>query len=207
MAQSRFRRHAALWLILPVVLVLSVPALPELRWFEVSEEELSANRELLGTQGHEEVLRRAENAFRRWFVESGAIAWSFRTFVPRDGAQAFEVGRDSKAAAGYLRRLWSTVYKAFYRAHVALQWLAALGIFFAACALDGIVRHHIKRFEFGYANPVAFHLSGHGLLAMAGMLATTPFLPFPIQHWTWPLLIAAAGFLAWKAAESYQSSL
>lgn len=206
-SNSRFARHAALWLLLPVVLVFAVPAFPELRWFELSGEELAANRELLGVEGHDEVLRRTQSAFRRWSVESGAIAWSFRAFAPRDNVQAFEVLRDSRAAAGYLRRLWATVYKAFYRAQVAMRWLAALGIFFAACMVDGIVRHRVKRFEFGSANPVAFHLSGHGLLALAGLLLSTPFLPFPIQQWTWPVLIVAAGLLAWKVAESYQSSL
>lgn len=203
--RSRFGKHLVFWLILPIVLVFAAPAVPDLGLFRLSEAERIANRQALGN-AYEEVEARAEGQFRQWCVESGLVRWSFDTFA-RSGPQAFEVARESKAASEYLTRLWLTVHKAFYRFEVALHWFAATSVLVVAFFIDGVVRRRIKSFEFGYSNPVAFHLSGHGLLAVLGLLLVAPILPFAIQQWTWPLLIGFAGLIAWKTAESYQTSL
>lgn len=206
--KSRFARHAAFWLIMPIVLVLSAPALPDLGLFMISEGERAANRQMLGEAAYRALERRVDQRFRQWCIDTGLIQISFQVFAPKSEKQVFEVAsQNSSASVRYLTRVWTAVHKAFYRFEIAMHWLAALGIVVFACLMDGIVRHRIKTYEFGYANPVAFHISGHGLLGVFGLLTVVPFMPFAIQQWTWPVLIGVAGIVAWKAAESYQSSL
>ncbi|MEW5890939.1 MAG: DUF4400 domain-containing protein [Pseudomonadota bacterium] len=206
--KSRFARHAAFWLIMPIVLVLSAPAIPDRGLFMISEGERAANRQMLGDSAYRELERRVDQRFTRWFIDSGIIRLSFQALAPKGGKQVFEAAAQNSFASGrYLTRVWTAIYKALYRFEVAMHWLAALGIIVFACLMDGIMRRRIKTYEFGYANPVAFHISGHGLLAVLGLITVTPFMPFAIQQWTWPVLIGLAGLVAWKAAESYQSSL
>lgn len=203
-AQSRFGQHVLLWLLLPVVLVVAVPAIPDPGFARIAPEEIAGNTRLLGAQANNAAMLRARALFERVAVRSGLLAWSFATFAPVSSGRV-RIAPGRRAATAYLRRVWWTVYKGCYRFEIATSWLMATGLVVAAALLDGTVRRRIKSFEFGYFNPVAFHLSAHGLVGLFGLLFALPFVPFGIQQWAWPLLIAGLAFGAWKAAESYQA--
>ncbi len=204
--ESRLGRHALFWLLLPVLLVLAAPAVPQLGLYRVSQAEIEGNRRLLGEAAEAQAEARAAKLWSHWFVDSGLVRWTFNTFARRyEGPNTVSSWRD--LARGYLQRLWWTVYKACYRFEVALAWFAAAGIVLAAAFADGAMRRLIKSCEFGYANPVAFSMTAYGLMSVGGLLLAMPFAPFAIQQWVWPCVIAAAAGLAWKAAESYQTAL
>lgn len=204
-AQSRFGQHVLLWLMLPVFLVVAVPAIPDPSLVQISQEEIAGNTRLLGATANAAATHRAGELFEKLAIRSGLLRWSFSTFAPA-GSGPVRVAPGRSAAAGYLRRMWWTVYKGCYRFEIAMSWFMATGILVAAALLDGSIRRRIKAYEFGYANPVAFHLSAHGLVGLSGLLLALPFVPFGIEQWAWPMLIAALAYGAWKASESYQAA-
>lgn len=203
---SNIGQHALLWLLLPIVLVFVVPAVPDLHLDRLSRAEIAGNERLLGIAAEQAAQTRATDLFERLFVRDGLLNRSFAMFAPAH-AEPGSVATERSSAAGYLKRLWWTVFKGCYRFEIALSWFVGAGIVVAAAFLDGTMRRRIKSYEFGYSSPVAFHFSSHGLVALSGLLLAMPFLPFGIEQWAWPLLIAGVAFVAWKVAESYQTGI
>lgn len=205
--KSRFGKHLMFWLVLPVVLICSAPAIPEMGMFTVSAAEEAANVAMIGQDEHRNAKLRALERFNRLFIESGWVKWSFQHLTSQGKQQVFELAKHSQGGEAYLSRLWETVFKALYRIEIAMYWVAATFIVIIACFVDGVVRWKVKTYEFGYSNPVAFHLASHGLLSVFGLFLVIPWVPFAMQQWTWPLLVIACGAVTWKAAESFQSGM
>lgn len=205
--KSRFARHFLFWLILPVVLIFSAPAIPEMDMFTLSVAEEVANIAMIGPSEHLAAKQRAAERFNRLFVESGLVRSSFRYLTSQGKQQVFELAKNSQGGEAYLSRLWETVFKALYRIEIAMYWVTATFIVIVACLVDGLVRWKVKTYEFGYANPVAFHLASHGLLSVFGLFLVVPWVPFAMQQWIWPLLVIVCGTVSWKAAESFQSGM
>ena len=205
--KSRFGKHLLFWLICPVVLIFSAPAIPEMEMFTVPAAEEAANVAMIGQAEHLAAKQRAAERFNRLFIESGIVKWSFQHLTSHGKLQVFELARNNLAGEAYLSRLWETVFKALYRIEIAMYWVTATFIVIIACFVDGLVRRKVKTYEFGYANPVAFHLASHGLLSVMGLFLVVPWVPFALQQWIWPLLVVACGAVTWKAAESFQSGI
>lgn len=76
-------------------------------------------------------------------------------------------------------------------ASLATWWILLLPLVMAA-VVDGFVQRAVKADTFGYQNPAAFSVAGHGLIAVCMVGAVGLVMPFPMpSHWM-PVSVLAA---------------
>lgn len=205
-ARSRFVRHAILWaLTAPIALLLVAPALTGPEAYAVGRSEIASAERLFGREDHARLAREADRAFRRMFIETGAVAWTMKAFASRSQPTLGVEEAASSFSARWAEAFWLALYRAFYRARLAAEWLwAALALTLAAFA-DGLATRAIRRAGWGYNNPYAFHVAAHALIGLAGVGAALLLAPVPVHAIAFPLLATGAAAAAWAAAANFQT--
>ncbi|RDK06102.1 DUF4400 domain-containing protein [Cupriavidus lacunae] len=201
MSNSRFVSHLRLWLIVtPVLLATLAPILPDDRHFEIDTAEQASVEALFGGDRANDLASRANERFRRWFVDSGAIR---RSYAGSANQSLISDGGTAGIASAWLRHLWMELYRAIYRATVAGHWAWGALCFAAAMLNDGAVQRRIRAAAAGVASPVGFHLAAHGLLVALGVSASALLLPLSLPASAWTVATACVGVLAWHLAASF----
>lgn len=201
MAHSRFVSHLRLWLLAaPLLLGVLAPAIPDDAAFEIGREEQQSVERALGEDGAARLSRVTNDRFQRWFVDTGAMR---ATMSVNNAAGAIPDAGATSLAAGWIRHFWMNVYRALYRAGAGLAWLAGGLVFLGAMLNDGAVHRSIRAAAAGFANPVAFHLAAHGILALAGVGASALLLPISLSAEWCTAALVGAGLLCWRMASSF----
>ncbi|CAN7778681.1 DUF4400 domain-containing protein [Cupriavidus necator] len=201
MSNSRFVSHLRLWLIVtPVLLATLAPMLPDDSHFEIDTAELASVAALFGEDRADDLASRANERFRGWFVDSGAIR---RSYAGSANQSLISDGGTAGIASAWLRHLWMELYRAIYRATVAGNWLWGAIFFGAAMLNDGAVQRRIRAAAAGVASPLGFHLAAHGLLISLGVCASALLLPVSLPAGVWTIAAACVGALAWRLAASF----
>ncbi|KJK22337.1 membrane protein [Burkholderiaceae bacterium 16] len=204
MSNSRFASHMRLWLVVtPVLLATLAPVLPDDRHFEIDAAEQASVESVFGADQAEALAMRANERFRAWFVDSGAMGRSYagsanQTLVSDGGAAGI--------ASSWIRHLWMELYRAIYRAAVAGNWVWGTLFFMAAMLNDGAVQRRIRAAAAGVASPVGFHLAAHGLLVAFGVSGSALLLPMSLPAVVWTGAAACIGALAWRLTASFHSN-
>lgn len=204
--KSRFVRHVVLWaLAAPAALLLAAPAFMGPDAYGLRQAEILAAERIYGREAHARLKSAADQAFRRLFIDSGAVGWSMRVFVVnREGPLGTERAAGT-VSARWIEAFWLALYQGLYRATLAAQWLwAALALTLAAFA-DGLAARAIRRSGWGYNNPYAFHVAAHGLIALLGAAFAFLFMPVAVHPVVYPAGCAATAFAAWHAAANFQT--
>lgn len=201
MSNSRFVSHLRLWLIVtPILLATLAPMLPDDRHFEIDAEEVTSVQTLFGGDRADDLTHRANERFRVWFVDSGAIR---RSYGGSANQSLISDGGTADIASAWLRHLWMELYRAIYRATVAGNWAWGALFFGAAMLNDGAVQRRIRAAAAGVASPLGFHLAAHGLLLSFGFCASALLLPMSLPASVWTITVACVGALAWRLAASF----
>ncbi|GLC91979.1 hypothetical protein Tamer19_13870 [Cupriavidus sp. TA19] len=201
MPNSRFVSHLRLWLIVtPVLLATLAPMLPDDRHFEIDTAEVSSVHALFGEDRSDALTHRANERFRVWFVDSGAIRRSYGGSAKQS---LISDGGTADIASAWLRHLWMELYRAIYRATVVGNWAWGALLFGAAMLNDGAVQRRIRASAAGVASPLGFHLAAHGLLIAFGFCASALLLPMSLPAGVWTIAAACVGALAWRLAASF----
>jgi hypothetical protein len=201
---SRLVSHLRLWVIAaPLVLVVLTPLLPDDKDFEVQPPEQASVDSVLGVARADRAAARANTQFGRWFVDSGAMHWSYRGSL--EVTDVHDAGL-SDASSSWLKHFWMAIYRAVYRAQVAATWLVGALALAAAMLNDGAVHRRIKASAAGVASPVGFHLAAHALLLVVGCAASAFLLPLPLPAFTWSIGSALIGALVWRLASTYYTN-
>lgn len=206
MAGSRIVSHARWWLIaLPLLLLIVMPMVPSDDAFRHFPEEEAANARWIGQEVHDKARATATTRFRAWFVDSGVARKSYTMFI-KDGGKVIKAEDGMRAATKkWLDHFWMGVYRALYRWEVAWMWYAGLFFFALAAAIDGWVVKNVKSTEFGYSNPLNFHLAVHMLIVMIGLAFVIPFLPIPIGVLVWPSIALIFAGTVWLIMSEFQT--
>ncbi|WP_059414594.1 DUF4400 domain-containing protein [Cupriavidus basilensis] len=198
---SKFASHIRLWLLAtPLVLCVAAPMLRDDSVFEIGATEQESVAEALGEHRADQATKAANDRFDRWFVQSGAMKFSFSG---SDVRTQFSDGGAADIGRRWVRHLWLSVYRGVYRASVAGYWLFGSLVFLAALLNDGAVARRIKAASAGFANPVSFHVAAHGLLLCFGITSSAMFVPVPLLAYWWNGAVGVAGFLCWRLASSF----
>jgi uncharacterized BrkB/YihY/UPF0761 family membrane protein len=92
-----------------------------------------------------------------------------------------------------------------YRLEISLYWYLGILILVGATFFDGVVQRRIGQYEFNYANPVFFHVTGHLLILGLGALLLLPLMPFSVSRLAWPLIGLLLCAVAWHSAKHFQT--
>ncbi|MFJ1254401.1 DUF4400 domain-containing protein [Cupriavidus sp. CuC1] len=204
MSNSRFASHMRLWLVVtPVLLATLAPVLPDDRHFEIDAAEQASVESVFGEGRANNLASRANERFRAWFVDSGAIR---RSYAGSANQTLVSDGGTAGIASNWMRHLWMELYRAIYRATVAGNWLWGAIFFMAATLNDGAVQRRIRAAAAGVASPVGFHLAAHGLLVAFGVSGSALLLPMSLPAVVWTVAAACIGALAWRLAASFHSN-
>lgn len=198
---SKFASHIRLWLLIaPIALCVAAPMLHDDSAFEIGASEQDSAARALGDKRADLATRAANDRFDRWFVQSGAMKFSFSG---SDAHTDFSDGGASDIGRRWVRHFWLSVYRSVYRASIAAYWLVGVVVLLAALVNDGAVARKIKAASAGFANPVSFHVAAHGLLLCFGIGASALFVPVPLLAYWWSAAAGLVGLLCWRLASSF----
>ncbi|SAL48363.1 hypothetical protein AWB68_02365 [Caballeronia choica] len=201
---SRFGSHLKLWFVLvPVLAIAVMPAIPERLLFEVPDAETASLVVSIGQERADTAVRSANQIFRRAFVDNGLLQ---RTLSASGNVGGMNDGGFSTFAHTWTENFWLLVYRMLFRAMVMKLWIFGTVMFALGMFVDGSACRKIKASAAGFVSPLSFHLAGHGLLLVTGMLFGVLVVPVPVLAGYWVAVAAFLGSLLWKAAESFQSA-
>ena len=193
-----------LWLVVtPVLLATLTPVLPDDGYFEIDATEQTSVESVFGEDRANDLASRANERFRAWFVDSGAVR---RSYAGSANQTLVSDGGTAGVASRWMRHLWMELYRAIYRATVAGNWLWGAIFFMAAMLNDGAVQRRIRAAAAGVASPVGFHLAAHGLLVTFGVSGSALLMPMSLPAAVWTGAAACIGALAWRLAATFHSN-
>lgn len=135
-----------LWAVQAVLVLLLIDSQWVERQMKAEQENTAAH---LGEVRYGRLHENAEEVYRRWFVESGAVETSYTRILP--DAHSPKQGMDNLAPWFFtwlehrLDALWWLLYQAVHRLQIIGAWGFYLGALLAVAIVDGAVRWRIKR--------------------------------------------------------------
>jgi len=189
--------RALLLVLLWVIQVAAVAVFTSSTWLQeqIAQEKMGVQA-YLGEETAHHLSAKADDGFRRMFVDTEVVSHVYRFLIPDDSVPKhgteglapwfFEWLDDS------LRTFWFVAYQAIYRLLLFSEWMPYLGILILAAVIDGLVERKIRKKNRGYANPVRYR-AGIRLLII---LFVVPLLYLTLPISVTPLLVPAWIFAA-----------
>ena len=171
--------------------------------YTISESEMNSNIYIFGSEKHHDIELKTDDQFSRWFVEPGIYKKTTSEIRP---VGELHLGRvESDFAGHYFRNFWKMIYRAIYRFNIAWQWMTGAIFLIGASMYDGWQQRNMKKYTFGYSNPLAFHLITHGFFVLSGLGIALCFFPYAISPMFWIIGIISMSAMGWKMMESFQT--
>jgi hypothetical protein len=149
----------------------------------------------------------AIDRFGRWFSDTKMIERSVHFFVSTKHDERVPLAGDTANFLGqWIRNVWLLVYRAVWRfeafGHLFGVLIAGIVV---PCFIDGMTTRQIKRYTFGYHNPVYFYTAKHATILLLGVSITIPWFPVPLTYFVWAMLAGFLGLTAWFVASNFQT--
>lgn len=149
-------------LILGVFEILSISFLTNASHIQTEiSKEVDLTREWFGDTNTDNIISSSNDTFRKYFRDSGLIAWSYTITETNDD--------QLERAGGWLDRMghsvfdwvdsridtfWDVVYMAVMRAKISTTWIYFSIALLIPAVIDGIVVREIKKRTYGYTSSV-----------------------------------------------------
>lgn len=164
---------------------------------EISKE-VELARDWFGDTNTDNIITSSNDAFRKYFKDSGLVAWSYTItqtnddqltraggWLDRMGHAAFE-WVDSR-----IDTFWDVVYMAVMRAEISTTWIYFSIPVLIPAVIDGIVVREIKKRTYGYTSSVKVQT----------VVQLLPFvLCIPIIYLLAPMAITPGMMLFWAVS-------
>lgn len=202
MANSRFASHVRLWFFfIPLLAIFLMPIADDPDLFKVSDAESDSVVAMLGQDRADDAVEHANEHFKSWFIETGAVKATLRLAEPSD---TLHDSFTEPFADRWAHNFWYLIYRMVYRATVMKFWIFGTILMGIASFTDGWAIRKIRAAAGGVVRPLNFHVAAHGILLVLGVVFTMLMLPVTILAPFWVVVAAVLVCLLWRAASSYQ---
>lgn len=207
--KNQFANHLIFWVLaLPLVALLTLPAMMESDKFIITQSEVSFFKDVL-QKDTTSITVSADDTFNSLFIKT-MIAPSVREFLtPRrtdqlSGVKMVSIA--SKVSSNYNTALWLMVYRGIWR--ITGLWTTVLTILFALglpCLVDGLATRATKSYNFRFHNPVLFWSSLHSMILILGLGVFLPFLPYALNPSIMTSFLVVFCASLWVTAANFQT--
>lgn len=198
--KSGFVKHLFLWLlIIPLITVFTLPLFFSLDDYKISPSEFDMHERMIGKESHEKAIDAAKVIYRKLIypMSDWMCATEFSSELDTQGVDWILKQSNQSRCQSLLR--------GFYRIQVELSFLFGVLILAIAAFYDGAMQRSIGKYEFGYNNPVAFHLVTHSLISVIGLTFIGVFLPVIFTFWYYLGYCIVIVIASWLISKNFQT--
>lgn len=197
---SGFFKHLLFWVVLiPAVAVLVLPVFFNIEHYQITDSEYSMHEKMIGEENHNEAIENAQSTYKRLITP--VSEWMCSTKLDSD-LNTKSVDHLVKQAN---KSRCQSILRGVYRINVEWSLFVGVLILCLAAFYDGAVERSIGKYEFGYNNPVAFHLVTHSIIGMLGITFIGVFLPINFSLTYYIAYCVLIVFASWMASRNFQT--
>ena len=155
----------------------------------------------LGTETLREIDRGASESFNALFVDSGAYAGVWHTFIPTPDERNASEGIENLASGLFawmddrLTVIMVLAFQVLERLQLMKMWLPFSFVLLAGACYTGLTLRRIKQGNFAYASPTVHRMALRIIIFMLTLLPLFLMLPMPVSPYVYPALYAVTAFL------------
>jgi len=173
--------------------------------FLITRSELESNQVTLGPVLHKKVIGTAKEQYLSLSRDNKLIPGKSSSQVfPSFEKTHLDHNIDSRSGA-YFSKMRLALFRAVYRANVAIYWVFAVLALMVGAAIDGLQVRKISAHDFGYQNPTLFNVGSHAIILLNGLLLLLFFVPFPVGAYGWIGLAVTAPLVVWVTVRNFQT--
>jgi len=154
----------------------------------------------LGSESFDWIVRRSQDTYQEYIVDSGLEAGLFEMFVPTDEARSRDasIGMENSGAelwidyiAGRIEIFWTVIFLMIYRAFHLVTWAPFIVIMLVAAYFEGYFERRIRKHNFKNASHFLQGMAMSVLRSSYFFVAMLFIIPFAVP----PLIYPGIGFM------------